>query len=192
MTEWRSDVSASLRHRLDRAVSRALAYLARTQRADGAWLPLWFGNQHSRTSSNPVYGTAAVINALRCHVASRPASGPSAVHSVHDMLARACRFLLSIRTPEGAWGGDANTPASIEETALAVAALAPEAERGSGLVSADDLAPAVAWLLNATDGGQRFNPSPIGLYFASLWYSHSLYPVIFTNLALSRASRLFA
>jgi squalene-hopene/tetraprenyl-beta-curcumene cyclase len=35
--------------------------LARTQRADGSWEPLWFGNQHHPTQANPAYGTARVV-----------------------------------------------------------------------------------------------------------------------------------
>jgi squalene-hopene/tetraprenyl-beta-curcumene cyclase len=34
-------------------VHRGLAYLARQQRADGAWLPLWFGNQYAPEDANP-------------------------------------------------------------------------------------------------------------------------------------------
>src|SRR5262249_53006441 len=30
-----------------------LDYLARTQRPDGSWLPLWFGNQHAPDDINP-------------------------------------------------------------------------------------------------------------------------------------------
>ena len=40
-------------------------FLKKTQRADGAWLPLWFGNEHSPDDENPLYGTAKVFIALR-------------------------------------------------------------------------------------------------------------------------------
>ncbi|MDB6074291.1 MAG: Squalene--hopene cyclase, partial [Verrucomicrobiaceae bacterium] len=42
----------------------------------------------------------------------------------------------------------------------------------------------VDWLLNATAEGTQFNASPIGLYFARLWYHETLYPVIWTLSAL--------
>ena len=42
----------------------------------------------------------------------------------------------------------------------------------------------VRWLLEATRGGARFTAAPIGLYFARLWYSETMYPRIFTALAL--------
>ena len=37
-----------------------------------------------------------------------------------------------------------------------------------------------------TDEGQEFPPSPIGFYFAALWYYERLYPLIFTATALGR------
>ena len=47
-----------------------------------------------------------------------------------------------------------------------------------------------AWLVQHTHGGQEFPPSPIGLYFARLWYFEKLYPLIFAVSALGRVSRL--
>ena len=41
-------------------------------------------------------------------------------------------------------------------------------------------------LLETTANGTQFPASPIGLYFASLWYSEKLYPLIFTLEALKR------
>jgi squalene-hopene/tetraprenyl-beta-curcumene cyclase len=41
-------------------------------------------------------------------------------------------------------------------------------------------------LLELTKNGTEFPASPIGLYFASLWYSEKLYPQIFTAEALKR------
>ncbi|MDF7799980.1 prenyltransferase/squalene oxidase repeat-containing protein [Pontiellaceae bacterium B1224] len=41
-------------------------------------------------------------------------------------------------------------------------------------------------LLEKTQNGTGFPASPIGLYFASLWYSEKLYPIIFTVEALKR------
>ena len=37
----------------------------KTQRADGSWVPLWFGNEHAPGDENPLYGTAHVVIALR-------------------------------------------------------------------------------------------------------------------------------
>ncbi|MFO8012907.1 MAG: prenyltransferase/squalene oxidase repeat-containing protein [Phycisphaerae bacterium] len=61
---WRDRLPAALRDATDAAAARALAYLARTQRPDGAWVPLWFGNEHVADETNPTYGTARVVSAL--------------------------------------------------------------------------------------------------------------------------------
>ena len=79
--------------------------------------------------------------------------------------------------------------ASIEETAQAVAALAAHAGRDR----AADLVPirrGLAWLRTATDDGRHFPAAPIGLYFARLWYSEALYPLIFTVAAIQAAERV--
>ena len=50
----------------------------------------------------------------------------------------------------------------------------------------------VAWLVERTECGRRFPTSPIGLYFAKLWYSERLYPMIFAVGALERACTFLA
>ncbi len=50
--------------RLDRARQQALRYLRNHQRADGSWIPLWFGNEHAPEEENPVHGTAMVLLGL--------------------------------------------------------------------------------------------------------------------------------
>jgi squalene-hopene/tetraprenyl-beta-curcumene cyclase len=47
------------------------------------------------------------------------------------------------------------------------------------------------WLLEATQGGRVFPASPIGLYFARLWYHEALYPVVWAVGAM-RALRSVA
>ncbi len=46
-----------------RAIRRGFQYLANAQREDGAWTPLWFGNQFTADKSNPVIGTSLVLRA---------------------------------------------------------------------------------------------------------------------------------
>jgi squalene-hopene/tetraprenyl-beta-curcumene cyclase len=166
-----------MRRRIEEATRRGLAYLQKTQRPDGAWVPLWFGNQQSPTRINPVFGTARVLTGLAGLAGDM--DGPTSV-----MTAAGLGWLLSARNADGAWGGDVALPPSIEETAVSVEALGHlQASGFCGEAIAEEIRPAVAWLIEATDGGRRFPPSPIGLYFASLWYHEELYPLVFTVAA---------
>jgi squalene-hopene/tetraprenyl-beta-curcumene cyclase len=177
---WRNHVPTDLSKRLDAAMPRALAFLSRTQRSEGSWVPLWFGNQHAPDDENPTYGTARVVRAL----AGTPGAG--------EMLARGVRFLLSVQNSEGNWGGKLNGPASVEETALAIEALA-HAEQRSALQDTGAeaaLMRGVDWLRERIESGAWREPSPIGFYFAKLWYFERLYPLIFTVGALRAATEM--
>jgi len=95
---------------------------------------------------------------------TNPVYGTAQVLRCEDLLPedarqRATQFLYSIQKPNGSFG-------TIEDTALAVTAL--NDERGK------------SWLKEHSE----FKPSPIGLYFAKLWYSEKLYPLIFAASAL--------
>lgn len=46
------------------------------------------------------------------------------------------------------------------------------------------------WLLARVESGEWTQPSPIGFYFAKLWYHEKLYPIIFTVGALRRVAAL--
>lgn len=178
-----SDLTAHvLRSRMDptadnKLIDRAEHYLTSEQRTDGSWLPLWFGNQHASDDINPVYGTSRVLAAYR------DLQMKNAVE-----CQRGVTFLLSVQNTDGGWGGAKDCPSSVEETALAVEVLidlAPEAakpqvERG------------IAWLVDAVESGRFRDASPIGFYFAKLWYFEKLYPLIFTVAALGRARSRFA
>ena len=172
-TAWRADLPTSLRMRTERATRSAVRFLERAQRADGAWIPLWFGNQVAPDDSNPVYGTARVLEGL---AALPDAEAPLAAE------ARAARWLVGGQGSDGGWGGAPGVPPSIEETAVAVSALATVgrlARRAAGLELDAAVDAGVRWLIDATSGGRRAAPAPIGLYFAKLWYSEKLYPWIF-------------
>lgn len=178
---WIDHVSPALRVRVEQAIQRALTFLRGAQRVDGAFLPLWFGNEAAPEEANPTYGTARVLGAL---AALQVRGG----HDVETMMESAVRWLLDSRNTDEGWGGDRGVPSSIEETAVAVGALA---EYSAGTGDRNHVCSAIAagcsWIASATAGGERFSASPIGLYFAKLWYSEDLYPVLFAVEGLGRA-----
>jgi squalene-hopene/tetraprenyl-beta-curcumene cyclase len=153
-----------------RIVDRALAYLAKQQRPDGSWIPLWFGNQYAVNDINPVYGTSRVLAAYR-DLGLKESS----------QCQRGVTYLLSVQNLDGGWGGDKECPSSVEETALAVEVLV-------GLQQGDAVQRGLLWLVDAVESGRFRQPTPIGFYFAKLWYYEKLYPLIFTVAALGRAS----
>jgi len=182
---WEADLSPGLRRRVPSALRRGVEYLRRTQREDGSWVPLWFGNQLAPDHANPTYGTARVLLALTA-LAGR------ARGDVSELIRRGRGWLASAQNPDGGWGGARSVPSSIEETAVAVEALAEVARTGAGLRGQVGLAllRGVNWLVRNTEGATRMHASPIGLYFARLWYFERLYPLVFTTAALGRARRL--
>ena len=157
-----------------RTIRAAQQYLRRTQHKDGSWEPLWFGNELNPTQANPTYGTAKVVLA----------TGDT----------KAAAWLIAAQGPHGGIGAGPGLPASIEETALAVEALADVAgrtqEKQLALMSVEAVNRGLGWLQEATATGTTFPAAPIGLYFAKLWYSESLYPISFTVAACERAAAL--
>ena len=158
--------------RVNRAVTRGFQFLQANQQSDGSWLPLWFGNQNQPAEVNPVYGTAKVLMAyqdLEQHKA------PAARRGVG--------WLSDQQRVDGSWGGGRST-GSTEETALAVEAML-------GAVDEPEMQTTVTkgleWLVSAVEQNLYLECSPIGLYFAKLWYYERLYPRIFTVGALRRA-----
>ena len=163
--------------RIDGAIARAVGYLTRVQRPDGAFVPLWFGNQHAAREENPTYGTSRVLVALG-------ALEESGAADVGTESSAAARWLVAVQNADGGWGGDAGTPSTVEETSLAVTALAPWLASG---FAADAVRRGAEWLEAAV--GAAPEASPIGFYFAKLWYYEKLYPTIFATEALERIRR---
>jgi squalene-hopene/tetraprenyl-beta-curcumene cyclase len=151
--------------------ARGFRFLERQQRPDGSWLPLWFGNQHAPDEVNPTYGTAKVLAAYRDLGRMQEATARSGLN-----------WLLANQNADGGWGAGQGTPSSIEETALAVEALVDEP--GSALERGLD------WLVGRVEAGGLAEATPIGFYFAKLWYFEKLYPIIFTVAALGRAVQM--
>ena len=181
-TAWRPALPAALRMRTGRATTRAVRFLERAQQPDGSWIPLWFGNQGAPDDANPVYGTARVIEGL---------AALSDTETVPAVEQRAVRWLIDAQGDDGGWGGAPGVRPSIEETAVAVSALGTirHSSRAVAVAGLDNaVGRGVRWLNDATDGGRRTDPAPIGLYFAKLWYSEALYPSVFAIGALAAAA----
>jgi squalene-hopene/tetraprenyl-beta-curcumene cyclase len=176
--EWYDYVDTSLRSQIDTAMAAAVGYLAESQLADGAWIPLWFGHEQSPGKTNPVYGTAQIVSGLRSMT-------PGRLPDLDSLIIGGYNWLLAAQNRDGGWGGCNGGPSSIEETALAVHAV-------SGLGDLQVQERGLEWLFKATNGWTDFDAAPIGLYFASLWYFEDLYPLIFTVRALGRSSSLIS
>ena len=186
---------------IDGAIARGLPYLRSVQQPDGSWRPLWFGNQDDPDESNPIYGTSRVMVALdELGLAQSPAA----------QVGRA--YLLKRQNPDGGFGGGPSATAlaesvcdrkpfsqhpihqdaigqnrpitsTIEETAQAIDGLAHAiADPAIGAATVR----ALTFLTDAFDKGEFSRASPIGFYFAKLWYYEDLYPYVYGVAALTR------
>ncbi len=208
---WYHDLSPTLQKRIEVGFRLGLSFLSQRQRPDGAWAPLWFGNQLADPEENLVYGTSRVLLAI----AGMLEQGPFC-HWLPSRTNDAIQWTLRIQNSDGGWGAEANIPSSIEETGLAVESLAALVAAIDTLhdgdrehVTADKFAlrrsqdfislrPAlmtaidggVRYLIDKTDGGTRFPPSPIGFYFAKLWYYERMYPIVYSLAAFERTSAI--
>jgi squalene-hopene/tetraprenyl-beta-curcumene cyclase len=165
---WRDHVSHKMARKLDVAMTKILAYLKDSRDADGAWTPLWFGDQGAPEHTNRVYGTSVVLESL----AGYP--------GIDDLTHPALDWLISARNEDG-WGGEPGSIVMIETTAKAIGALSLYP---SFRELAVDAAESLALKFIENDGLPL--SSPIGLYFASLWYDERLYPLLFGIPALHR------
>jgi squalene-hopene/tetraprenyl-beta-curcumene cyclase len=81
---------------LVRNINRGLIYLQKSQRVDGSWSPLWFGNQYHPNEENPIYGTSKVLLAYR----DLGRMGDNAA-------VRGLRWLITAQNQDGGWGAAA-------------------------------------------------------------------------------------
>ncbi|HEY6399769.1 MAG TPA: prenyltransferase/squalene oxidase repeat-containing protein, partial [Blastocatellia bacterium] len=125
--------------KMEVAIERGLKFLARAQRSDGAWIPLWFGNQHAHDDENPIYGTTRVLNAYR-----------SLNLLETEAARRGLQWLIRAQSDDGGWGGAPQTPSSVEETALAVDALSGCDEIAG---SKEALEGGIRWLVERVEDG---------------------------------------
>jgi len=168
---WYDELSPATRRKLDHAAIGAIRFLEKSQCSDGSWIPLWFGNQKTPGQKNPVFGTAQVVRSL----------AQLRLQWQRTLLVeKAAGYLLEVQHPEGGWGGASGVEPTIEETALALAAL----NAVNNDEHSDATTKAKNFLISQIEKTDRLPSAPIGLYFASLWYDERLYPAIFSCEAL--------
>ena len=167
---WRSLIP----DRITRAIQRGFSFLEREQRSDGSWVPLWFGNQYRDDEENPVYGTARVLLAYR-----------DLGRRQDDAVKNGVKFLVAQQGDDGGWGAaPCGKVSSVEETAVTLEALLGfDTGKSAQLVIQKGL----EWLIHAVEQDRHRESTPIGFYFARLWYYERLYPLIFTVSALREA-----
>ncbi len=186
---WRDQFES---RRLNTAIQTGIGYIEKNQNADGSWFPLWFGNQDHADEENPVYGTAKVLRALIELKSELGQNGTSA-------LQRGFIWLVDHQNSDGGWGGGSacndlyNSQSSVEETALAIEVLALACQQVPEMIDQvrdRDIGACVdlgkKWMVSAICEGKHHVASPIGFYFAKLWYYEKLYPKIFSTAALTQ------
>jgi squalene-hopene/tetraprenyl-beta-curcumene cyclase len=181
---WNALLPGKTRGALDSAENAALAYLERDQASDGSWTPLWFGSQAVPSKKNTLFGTALVAFRLALYAEK---SADSATR-LGPTLEKAVDFILKQRSDDKGWGWSPKRippfeTSSIEETSMAVAALAAVSQTLSKPLQVEALeAAGIVERAFEKSAPKIPAPTPFGLYFASLWYSEKLYPAVFASL----------
>jgi squalene-hopene/tetraprenyl-beta-curcumene cyclase len=168
----RDDIPEDLKTRIRSSIIKAAEYLKKHQSHQGAWLPLWFGNQMTGDHTNPAYGTAKVCTYIN-DCLSLNIDGSLRLQLV-SMSEKAQDYLVSQQNDDGSWGAVKGVEGTVEETSLAICALSTNNPavclRG------------IEWL----ESHDELKASPIGLYFALLWYDEKIYPLIYYIEGLRR------
>ena len=159
---WRKQLPAALQIQVENSEKRLLAWLETHQAEDGSWTPLWFGDQDSDDEASPVYGTATALDYL------------AQLSFSSTMTQSGIEFLLQSQNEDGGWGGKKGVESKATLTGKALSALAGNADTPKAAMER-----AVDYLLKRYEEGTLLKNEPIGLYFARLWYSEELYPLIF-------------
>ena len=170
---WRKQLPAALQIQVENSEKRLLTWLETHQAEDGSWTPLWFGDQDSDDEASPVYGAATALDYL------------AQLSLSSTMTQRGIEFLLQSQNEDGGWGGKKGVESKATLTGKALSALAGYADTPKAAMER-----AVDYLLKRHEEGTLLKNEPIGLYFARLWYSEELYPLIFVLDGLKKYKSL--
>jgi squalene-hopene/tetraprenyl-beta-curcumene cyclase len=164
----------------DPAVAEGLAYLRRTQLADGSWFGRW--------GVNYIYGTWSALCALNA----------AGLEPEHPMVRRAADWLVGIQNPDGGWGEDCESyrldydghrpaPSCASQTAWALLGL-----MAAGRIDDPAVARGVDWLLaHSDDEGFWAEQAYTGGGFPRVFYlRYHGYSKIFPLWALARYRNL--
>lgn len=160
---------------LKRFLEKLSTYLMKNQFPGGKWLPLWFGNQNHPKKHNPVYGTAKVCSYLNDALAYL--DDITLKKHTNKQVQKAQVFLIKNQNQDGSWGGQKGLPGSFEETAISIRALCNKANQ--------PVEKGMEWIVKEKAKNGIY-ATPIGLYFASLWYDEKLYPIIYSLEAMEK------
>ena len=165
MSLWVEHLPSDQQPRCQRSIDRMTVWIKKTMSKEGAWIPLWFGDQNASDEKNPVYGAATIIDYLQ--TAGIP------------MESEAKDFLLSCQNDDGGWGGNKGVGSKVTLTAKALCAL-----RHYQTECNEAIRRGVDYLYAQFEAGTLYRREPIGLYFSRLWYSEQLYNYTYLIQAL--------
>ena len=173
---WKEDLP-ELSQKIEKSSKKMIQFIISKQLEDGSWLPLWFGNEDQKNENNPLYGTSKILLAL--------ALFPEAKNSAEKGL----KFILKNQNNDGGWGSSKGIKSSLEETGLALDALSVFYDnKKEDEVFQKAIKNALTYLDKEIVQNNNLAPSPIGFYFAKLWYYEKLYPLTFITPGLERLS----
>ncbi|MFA6294603.1 MAG: prenyltransferase/squalene oxidase repeat-containing protein, partial [Victivallales bacterium] len=96
---WRNEVGDDLKKMMDASMTRGIRYLRQSQKMDGSWAPLWFGNQYAVNHGNPTYGTSRILISLNA------LQDQQHELQTQTMIEPAVQWLLKAQNQDHGWGG---------------------------------------------------------------------------------------